>query len=312
MKAPLFRDPVYDGAADPVIIWNREAQEWWMIYTNRRVTAEGEGVAWVHGTDLGVASSRDGGTSWLYRGTLQGLDIEWGRNTFWAPEIIWHEGLYHMYVSYIQGIPSGWAGHRRDMLHYTSTNLLEWNFRSRLELSSDRVIDACIHELPGGGFRMWYKDEANGSHTYAADSKDLYQWEVTGPVITGRPHEGANVFRFKDHYWMIVDEWRGQGVFRSGDLETWERNGLILDQPGSREDDGTIGLHADVVVQGDEAYIFYFTHPGRDGSESEDTPEGRYQSRRSSVQAARLDVIDGVLVCDRNEAFELRLLPDQD
>ena len=23
-QAPLFRDPIYDGAADPVIIWNRQ------------------------------------------------------------------------------------------------------------------------------------------------------------------------------------------------------------------------------------------------------------------------------------------------
>ncbi|MFC0215092.1 hypothetical protein ACFFK0_22095 [Paenibacillus chartarius] len=52
---------------------------------------------------------------------------------------------------------------------------------------------------------MWYKDEANGSATYAADSANLYDWQVIGPVITGRPHEGPNVFYFKDSYWMIVD-----------------------------------------------------------------------------------------------------------
>ncbi|WP_223192737.1 hypothetical protein [Paenibacillus sedimenti] len=34
--------------------------------------------------------------------------------------------------------------------------------------------------------------------------------------------------------WMITDEWRGQGVYRSDDLQTWERNGIILDQPGRR------------------------------------------------------------------------------
>ena len=93
MKSPLFRDPIYDGAADPVVIWNRQTKEWWMIYTNRRVTVGGTGVAWVHGTDLGVAVSRDGGKEWVYRGILQGLDFEWGRNTFWAPEIIWHDEL---------------------------------------------------------------------------------------------------------------------------------------------------------------------------------------------------------------------------
>lgn len=188
-----------------------------------------------------------------------------------------------MYVSYIQGVPTSWAGHRRDMLHYASPNLFDWTFCSKLELSSNRVIDACIHELPGGGFRMWYKDEANQSHTYAADSKDLYHWQVIGPIFTERPHEGPNVFWFKGFYWMIIDEWRGQGVFRSDNLDTWERTGLILDEPGEREDDGGIGLHADVVVQGEASYIFYFTHPGRDETGNEVGLEGNYESRRFSI-----------------------------
>jgi hypothetical protein len=44
-QASLFRDPIYDGAADPVLIWNRQAAEWWMIYTNRSATSEGPGFA---------------------------------------------------------------------------------------------------------------------------------------------------------------------------------------------------------------------------------------------------------------------------
>src|SRR4051812_3186339 len=35
---PLFADPVYDGAADPVIVWNKKEQKWFMLYTNRRAT----------------------------------------------------------------------------------------------------------------------------------------------------------------------------------------------------------------------------------------------------------------------------------
>jgi sucrose-6-phosphate hydrolase SacC (GH32 family) len=307
MKGPLYRDPMYDGATDPVVIWNRQAQEWWMVYTSRRATAEGLGVTWVHGTDLGVASSRDGGESWVYRGTLQGLEIEWGRNTFWAPEIIWHDGLYHMYVSYIQGVPDRWEGHARRILHYTSPDLLNWTYRSTLKLSSDRIIDACVYQLPDGRFRMWYKDEDNRSFTYAADSDNLYDWQVVGPVLTHRGHEGPNVFRFKGHYWMIIDEWQGQGVFRSDDLNQWERNGTILDQPGTREDDGSIGFHADVVVQDDEAYIFYFTHPGRGEANSS---ESSYAKRRSAIQAAKLDVVDDVLVCDRDQPFTLSLRPE--
>jgi hypothetical protein len=308
MKAPLFRDPIYDGAADPVVIWNRQTQEWWMVYTNRRATVEGPGYAWVHGTDLGIAVSSDQGRSWLYRGTIENLDFEWGRNTFWAPEIIWHEDRYHMYVSYIRGVPDHWAGHSRHIHHYTSPDLLDWTHIGRLELSSDKVIDACVYPLPDGRFRMWYKDEANHSYTYAADSNDLYDWKVTGPVITHQAHEGPNVFQLQDTYWMIIDEWRGQGVFRSDDAEHWERTGIILDQPGSRPDDGTIGLHADVVVQGEKAYIFYFTHPDRE-SHTADTVT--YAERRTSIQAAILRAEDGTLKCDRDEAFDFVLVQDE-
>jgi hypothetical protein len=292
----MFRDPIHDGAADPVVIWNRTAREWWVVYTNRRANAPGDDLAWVHGTDLGVASSSDGGDSWTYRGVLSGLDIEWGRNTFWAPEIIWHDGSYHMYVSYIRGVPSAWVGHPRNILHYSSPDLLTWKFRSRLALSSDKVIDACVFPLPQGGYRMWYKDEEHGSATYSADSPDLDRWTVTGPVLTERPHEGPNVFAFAGTYWMIVDEWRGQAVFRSDDLLTWERNGLILDQSGTRTDDGTVGLHADVVVNGNRAAIFYFTHPERQGKD----PQPTFAMRRSSLQLAELSVANGVLTCDRN------------
>ncbi|MBW4080339.1 glycosyl hydrolase [Paenibacillus sp. S150] len=306
MNAPLYRDPIYDGAADPTLIWNRSAGEWWMVYTSRRAAAEGPGVAWVHGSGLGVAASRDGGATWVYRGQLPGLDFEWGCNTFWAPEIIWHDGLYHMYVTYIQGVPDRWEGNDRRILHYTSPDLLAWAYQSKLALSSNRVIDACVYRLPSGSFRMWYKDEAAGSLTYAADSPNLYSWEVVGPVLTHQPHEGPNVFEFKGYYWMVIDEWQGQGVYRSADLESWERNGRILDAPGSRAEDGTIGLHADVVVQEDKAYIFYFTHPERTGSREQEASAG---SRRSSIQAARLDVADGRLICRRDEAFELKLIP---
>jgi hypothetical protein len=62
-----YRDPVYDGATDPVVVRCRESGEWWMFYTQRRASAPGPGVAWVHGTDIGVAVSADNGGSWTYR-----------------------------------------------------------------------------------------------------------------------------------------------------------------------------------------------------------------------------------------------------
>ena len=302
-NAPLFRDPIFDGAADPTIIWNHGEKEWWLIYTNRRATVQCEGVSWVHGTDLGIATSSNGGKSWTYRGIIEGLEFERGRNTFWAPEILYHKGMYHMYVSYIQGVPNQWPGHRRQIIHYTSENLWDWKLESSLKLSSDYVIDACVHSLPNSRFRMWYKDEENHSYTYAADSDDLYDWEVAGPVIADFPHEGPNVFYFHDSYWMIVDKWGGQAVYKSIDCENWEYNTTILDQPGERVDDGAFGYHADVHVQGDEAFIFYFTHPERTGEIS----ANMYEAKRSSIQVAKLHVINGVLICDRNESFDLSL-----
>jgi hypothetical protein len=301
--SPLFRDPIFDGAADPTIIWNRKEENWWIIYTNRRATAQCAGVAWVHGTDLGIASSSDDGQTWNYRGVIEGLDFEKGRNTFWAPEVIYHAGIYHMYVSYIQGVPNKWEGYKRHIIHYTSDNLWDWKFESILKLSSDFVIDACVHPIPNGGFRMWYKDEKNNSYTYAADSNDLYHWSVVGPVITDHPHEGPNVFYFKGSYWMIIDKWAGQGVYQSTDCKKWFYNNTILDEPGTRTDDRTIGYHADVHVRDDHAYIFYFTHPDRNQDMNEDT----YEFKRSSLQVAKLDVENDRLVCDRNANFQLQL-----
>ncbi|MRN53828.1 hypothetical protein [Paenibacillus monticola] len=78
------------------------------------------------------------------------------------------------------------------------------------------------------------------------------------------------------------------GGFRSSDLDTWEQTGLILDKPGEREDDGGIVLYADVVVQGEATYIFYFTHLGRDETGNEVGLEGSCESRCSSIQAAGL------------------------
>ena len=98
--APLFRDPIYDGAADPTVIWNHQEASWWLLYTSRRANVTCRGVAWAHGTDIGIASSSDNGRTWLYRGTLQGLEFERGRNTFWAPEVMWHNQVYLNFINH--------------------------------------------------------------------------------------------------------------------------------------------------------------------------------------------------------------------
>jgi hypothetical protein len=303
--APLYRDPVFDGAADPSLIWNDKERAWWVFYTNRRANAPDaqDGVRWCHGTDLGIASSTDGGLTWTYRGTVKGLEFEAGRNTFWAPCLVEHGRTYHMFLAYVRGVPADWSGERH-IVHYTSRDLVAWKYEGIIPLSSERVIDAFVYARPTGGWRMWYKDESDGSHIYAADSEDLYTWTVAGPVVTGKSQEGAAVFWWKGSYWMLVDRWQGMGVLKSPDLLTWtEQEEGILGVPGKRPDDGDIGRHGEVLVQGPEAFIFYFTHPA--GPKAHTEP-GKH---RSSLQGARLEIKDGRLVCDRDRPFPLELGP---
>lgn len=309
--APLYRDPIYDGAADPIVIWNRAEENWWLLYSSRRASVELPNVSMCYGTKVGVASSDDNGKTWVYRGDLD-LEFERGLNTFWAPDVIWHDGLYHMFVVYIKGVRSDWGGETA-IHHYTSKNMWDWKHVGPLSLSSNRVIDATLIQMKNGKFRMWYKDDAKGGITMMSESKDLYKWiNAPEPSIGGRAHEGPKVFEFNGYYWMLTDEWHGMRVYRSTDLDNWEKQGMILDTASLRKEDGPSGAHGDVVVVGDKAYVFYFTHPGRKTHfEGELDANGvlPYTKRRSSIQVGELTVEDGTLKCDRNKPFDF-FLPD--
>jgi GH43 family beta-xylosidase len=308
---PLFRDPVHDGAADPVVIWNAAEKKWFMFYTNRRANVAGEpgSVAWVHGTKIGIAESSDAGATWTYRGVAE-IGHGGPDTTHWAPDVIEHAGTYHMYLTIVPGIFNDW-NHPRDIVHLTSTDLLKWEYRSTLKLASDRVIDARVFPLAGGGWRLWYNNERDRKSIYYADSADLFTWENKGKVagVGERPGEGPYVFRWKDKYWMLVDLWRGLGVYRSDDLANWQAQvGDLLARPGSGPDDGVNGGHPGVVVSGDRAFLFYFTHPGSAGTIKVGEKDG-YEMRRSSIQVVELHEKDGQLSCNRDEPTFVKLSP---
>ena len=309
--APLYRDPVYDGAADPVLIWNPSKRVWWMFYTQRRAKIDVPGVEWCHGTEIGVAESGDQGMSWVYRGTLQ-LSHPDSACSFWAPDVILdNKGLFHLFVSYVPGAANthrDWGGERH-ILHYTSKDLWKWNFKKRIPLSSDFCIDATLFKKPDGSWRMWYKDEGHDSKTLAVESTDLNEWHpIEDPGVSNLYGEGPKAFRFKSHYWLIKDPNSGLDVYRSDDLEKWIYQGKILDKPGTRNSDGTIGKHADVVVCGDRAYIIYFTHPYTENAPLLNSVSPM-SNRHTALQAAELEVVDGRLVCDRDKPFRILLSP---
>ena len=302
--APLYVDPVYDGAADPTLVWNRGKRAWWMFYTSRRANQIHEpGVRWCHGTDIGIAVSPDCGHTWNYRGTARGLAFEPGQNSWWAPEMLWHNGQYHLFVSYVPGMHEDWSG-KRHIIHYTGMNLLDWTFAGILPLSSERVIDPCLYHFPNGTWRMWYKDEADQSHIYLAESDDLFTWKVTGPAETTRGQEAPNLFRLGGYYWMLTDS-GGMHHYRSEDGLAWKDCGSFMWEPGTRPDDNYRAQHPDVVVLENTAYIIHFVHPF---GERHTEPD----KHRSVIQVAKLEVRDGALIALREEPFTFDLMSPRD
>jgi beta-xylosidase len=278
---PLYRDPVFDAPTDPVLCFNAEENKWFMYYTARRGNLPPEAapsVTWIHGTRIGVAESSDHGATWTYRGTAEldygpGVDPE--SRTYWAPEVIWAEGSYHMFLSYVPGVFTDW-NHPREIIHLTSKDGLKWEPLGPVDLQSPRVIDACVVGLPGGIWRMWYKDETLPKALAYADSADLRTWEPKGNAVTDFNGEGPKVFRWKGHYWLVADCWsNGMRVWRSPDATQW-----------TLQEEALFGHHGDVVVSGDRAWWFYFDGPNR--------PEGN--GRTTAINVVELHVEDGKLL----------------
>lgn len=309
---PVFRDPVYDGAADPMVIWNPLVSKWWMFYTNRRATMTNlPGVSWVFGTPIGIAESTDG-ANWKYLGTANFNDLpkECGGKdsaTLWAPDIVLgDDGKWHMYLSIEPGIDVKW-GIPGFIAHLSSTNLRDWKYENRLSQLGTHVIDADILRMPDGIWRMYYKGSKEYSYINFIESKDLYSWSDPKEALRING-EGPIAFQWKDYYWLIIDTWNGQTVHRSKDGNTWEvqpGTPLMPDDEGTGKDDIPNALHANVVISNNRVYMYYFTHPGRVG---DGKSKDGYEQRRTSIQVVELKLNEkGWLTANRNEPTYLAL-----
>jgi len=304
---PLYRDPIHDGAADPCVIWNKKEQLWYMFYTNRRANIDSlDNVSWVHGTEIGIATSSNNGSTWSYKGICT-IDYQpTDQYSYWAPEVIEIKGIYHMFLTYVPGIFSDWY-HKRKIIHLTSSDLINWDFVMELKLASERVIDADIIKLPNGNWRLFYNNENDGKSIYYTDSDNLNQWPNPSKKAVKKRGEGPVVFKWKELYWMICDSWDGLSVYNSTDLTNWNKQEHnILKEPGKGIDDQVKGGHPDVVIDNGKAYIFYFTHPGRVPSNK---GKDSYETRRSSIQVAELhfNEKDITITCNRDQKVTLNL-----
>lgn len=308
---PLYRDPVYDGAADPTVVWNPRARQWWMFYTDRRANVPAlAGVTWVHATPIGIAQSADGGAHWNFAGMARfDLPPSYGGTnvTCWAPDLAEApDGTWRIFLAVVPGVFRDW-NHPRDILELRSSDLVHWAGAQKLPLASDRVIDPSIEHMPDGTWRLYYNDERAGKAIDYAVGPDLDHWTDMGRAFTNRGCEGPKGFRWHGKYWVIVDEWRGLGVFRSDDAAHWQKQPEnLLAGTGTGPDDGAPGDHCDVVVNRGRAYLFYFTHPGRHGPEAR---KDGYEQRRSSIQVTELREEAGWLTCHRDQPTLIGLRP---
>ncbi len=301
---PVFDDPVYHGAADPVIVYNKAVKKWWMFYTNRRASIEDSSVAWVHGTRIGIAESKDG-CKWKYVDTA---NINYRPDpgyTHWAPDIIEAKDGWHMYLTYVPGTFTDW-NHPRVIVHLHSTDLVNWNYQSTLQLVNQKVIDASVYKVNDSLYRLWYNNEKDGKSIWYAESPDLSNWTDKGKAIAARG-EGPKVFYWQDQYFMIVDAWKGMEVYSSTDLLKWtKQKDRILEAPGKGKDDQAIGGHCEVIVNNGRAFVYYFTHPGR--RKDKPAAKGSFDDKRSVIQVAELEYKDGVISCDRDQSVKIKLI----
>lgn len=299
--APLYDDPIFHGATDPFVIWNPVKKEWYMYYTQRRATLPSpNGVDWVHGTAIAIATSKDG-LHWTYVGICQGdNDLSeplkakglgpYPGITWWAPCYVYEGNTLHMFVTQVDGVYSSWTG-KRHILHFTSQDWVNWKYLNTCTLNSERVIDATVYKIQDLWY-MVYKDEAAGSHTYRSESKDMVEW--SNPQLTDRDgsQEAPFVFRWKGSYWMIVDS-RGLRIYQSPNgIDQWEYNTTVLGaSDGIRPKDNNVGHHPGMVLQtaadgSEQCLMYYFTHQGN----------------QTVIQLAELELgADGIVFCNRNK-----------
>jgi len=67
VSSPLYKDPIFNGPADPMVIRKESDGKFYMFYTQRRANQQVDYVSYCYGTAIGVAESTNG-AQWLYRG----------------------------------------------------------------------------------------------------------------------------------------------------------------------------------------------------------------------------------------------------
>jgi hypothetical protein len=299
--APLFRDPVTDGAADPSVVWHAGEKAWYIFYTQRRANvALPPAESWYMGTKIAIAKSADQGRTWNYVGTAQGLSRGMKDETFWAPHVFEDNGTWHLFVTFIPKVVKAAKG-QPVICHYTSKDMVAWEYSDTVDVKSDDIIDPGVVKLRDGRWLMVFRDCRQQNRTAKVVSPDLRNWTRLDDLTGTGAHEAPVVLFWKNKFWMFIDEWKGIGAYESDDGIKYTQNSLILDKAGKRADDGYFGSHPGVALAGDRAFVFYHVHAGRKiGVDTPTLDQKGIEFKRTSLQVAEIELKDGKISCDRD------------
>lgn len=145
MTAPLFTNPVLDlegvDHGDPFVL--RHGERYFLYHSGD------EGVPVHVSTDL---------VDWSPAGMALDLGQEGGTVQAWAPEVLHHDGLFHMYVATTTLTPAGEPDDSARRMRIASSDAPEGPFRLRVEplVGDEWSIDGHPFQAPDGSRWLFY------------------------------------------------------------------------------------------------------------------------------------------------------------
>eukprot|EP01043_Picozoa_sp_COSAG02_P025553 COSAG02_NODE_1440_length_12590_cov_2.822352_6_plen_705_part_00 len=282
-SSPFYRDPLFDGAHDPELVWNHAEQCYWLLYLQNRYNiplSDPAPLGRTSLTDIGLASTPDGGRSWVYRGVAEGLDVpasaradelppsgtqQYGGATWWRPAVTFAGGVYHAFWIMWESSrgmkgPDGPGAYANwNLIHYTSNNLKSWRYNQTVRTNSF-AYDSDVFRLADGRYILFSTGQTRlvRGNPKVLQSYDLYHWsQCTDPGlqvnIDEGPHATWNDMSIKWRGFAFIN-WDGSAHFGTnrpnmmrtsdGGL-TWEMSNTTL-YPGA----GTRHLDLGAAHQG--------------------------------------------------------------
>ena len=177
------------------------------------------------------------------------LPIEGTETVIWAPHIVRHDGVYHMFYC------GGGSGHAYHLNLATSRDLYQWERHP----ANPMVVDGYDGRDPmvlrvGDEWVLYYTATSaptGGNHIVAAvTSKDLVHWSNRRVVFThpkegtyGGPTESPFVVQRGERYYLFLCEnapYSSTAVYVSADPFSWTLDSLV----------GRVPAHAAEVIAG--------------------------------------------------------------